>query len=93
MRNYTERCRLAVVQAEPVLFDAAASLSKALRLIDEAAEGGAELVCFPELFIPGYPYGLSFGFSVGRRDERFRPDWARYAANSILVPGAETAAL
>ena len=93
MRNYTDKCRLAVVQAEPVLFDAAASLSKALRLIDEAAEGGAELVCFPELFIPGYPYGLSFGFTVGRRDEAARPDWARYAAASLMEGGPELAAL
>ena len=93
MKDYEKTLPIAVVQASPVMFDAAGCTAKALGLIDEAASRGAKLIVFPELFIPGYPYGLSFGFSVGRRDERFRPDWARYAANSILVPGAETAAL
>lgn len=71
------------------MFDAASSAEKAARLIDEAADNGAQLIVFPELFIPGYPYGLNFGFSVGRRDEAVRSDWARYAANSVLVPGRE----
>lgn len=71
------------------MFDAAASAEKAASLIDEAADNGAQLIVFPELFIPGYPYGLNFGFSVGRRDEAVRSDWARYAANSVLVPGRE----
>ena len=34
-------CRIALVQAEPVMFDKAASLDKALGLIKEAAAGGA----------------------------------------------------
>ena len=89
MRDFEKVCPIAVVQAAPVMFDAAASAEKAARLIDEAAEHGAKLIVFPELFIPGYPYGLTFGFTVGHRDENMRPDWARYAANSVLVPGAE----
>ena len=89
MKDYLKRCRIAVVQAAPVMFDAAASAEKAASLIDKAADNGAQLIVFPELFIPGYPYGLNFGFSVGRRDEAVRPDWARYAANSVLVPGRE----
>ena len=58
------QCRVAVVQAEPVMFDKKACLSKALSLLQKAAKGGANLVVFPELFIPGYPYGMNFGFSV-----------------------------
>ena len=89
MKDYLKHCKIGVVQAAPVMFDAAASAEKAASLIDEAADNGAQLIVFPELFIPGYPYGLNFGFSVGRRDEAVRPDWARYAANSVLVPGRE----
>ena len=77
MRDFEKVCPIAVVQAAPVMFDAAASAEKAARLIDEAAEHGAKLIVFPELFIPGYPYGLTFGFTVGHRDENMRPDWAR----------------
>ena len=57
-------CRVAVVQATPVMFRKDKCLEKALRLIDEAAGEGAELIVFPELFIPGYPYGMTFGFTV-----------------------------
>ncbi len=93
MRDLKPTCRVAVVQAAPVLFDTAAGLEKALGLIREAAENGAELVVFPELFLPCYPYGMTFGFTVGHREEGGRADWKRYYDNSLLVPGPETEAL
>ena len=90
MRELKSTCRVAVVQATPVMFDKSKCLEKALRLIDECADNGAELIVFPELFIPGYPFGMTFGFTVGHRDEGGRQDWKRYYDNSILVPGPET---
>ena len=51
---------------------------------------GAELIVFPELFIPGYPYGMTYGFTVGHREEAGRQDWKAYYDNSIVVPGKET---
>ena len=93
MRDLKPICRVAVVQAAPVLFDTAAGREKALGLIREAAENGAELVVFPELFLPCYPYGMTFGFTVGHREESGRADWKRYYDNSLLVPGLETEAL
>ena len=53
MKNIKDNCKIAVVQAEPVMFDKDACLEKALALIAEASEQGAELIVFPELFIPG----------------------------------------
>ena len=93
MRDLKPTCRVAVVQASPVLFDKAAGLEKALRLISEAAENGAELIVFPELFLPCYPYGMTFGFTVGHREESGRADWKRYYDNSLLLPGPETETL
>ena len=93
MRDLKPTCRVAVVQAAPVLFDTAAGLEKALGLIRKAAESGAELAVFPELFLPCYPYGMTFGFTVGHREEGGRADWKRYYDNSLLVPGPETEAL
>lgn len=90
MKALAPTCRIAVVQAAPVLFDKTACLQKALGLIREAASQKAELIVFPELFIPGYPYGMTFGFTVGSRNPDGRKDWLRYYDNSILVPGPET---
>ena len=85
MRDIKESCKIAVVQAEPILFDKEASLEKALNLISKAAEQNAELIVFPELFIPGYPIGMTFGFTVGKRTEPGRTDWKRYSDSSIVV--------
>ena len=93
MRDLKNTCRAALVQAEPVLFDAAASLEKALQYIREAGAQGAELIVFPELFIPGYPIGMNFGFSVGKRTEPGRRDWKRYYDASLLADGPELRAL
>ena len=89
MKDLKSACRLAIVQAAPVMFDKDASLQKALRLIDEAAANGAELIVFPELFLPGYPYGMTFGYTVGSRSPAGREDWKVYSDNSILAVGEE----
>ena len=82
MRELKNTCRAAIVQATPVMFDKTRSLEKALTLIDEAARNGAELIVFPELFLPGYPFGMTFGFTVGSRKAAGRQDWKQYYDNS-----------
>ena len=82
-------CRIAVVQAEPVLFNKQESLKKTLWYIEEAVKNNAELIVFPELFIPGYPFGMNFGFSVGKRTEPGRADWKRYYDASVVTGGDE----
>ena len=49
--------RVAAVQATPVILDAAATVEKAVGLIEEAAADRAELVVLPETFVPLYPSG------------------------------------
>ena len=89
MKNIENTCRIALVQAEPVIFNKSASLEKALQYIDEAASQNSDLIVFPELFIPGYPVGMNFGFSVGKRNEDGRKDWKRYYDASIVVGDTE----
>ena len=84
-----DTCRVALVQAEPVMFDKAASLEKALKLINEAAAEKPELIVFPELFIPGYPIGMNFGFSMGKRTEAGREDWMKYYNASVVAGETE----
>lgn len=90
MKDLQNVCKIAVVQAAPVMFDKTASTDKAVKLIAEAAEKGAEVIVFPELFIAGYPYGMTYGFTIGSRNEDGRKDWKDYYDNSILAPGEET---
>ena len=85
MKDVQETCRIAVIQAEPVMFDKAGGLKKALRCIRNAAAEEAELIVFPELFIPGYPIGMNFGFSMGKRTEAGRADWKRYYDASLIA--------
>ena len=47
--------KIAIIQQPPVLLDKEKSLQKAVDLIEEAVGSGAELIVFPETFIPGYP--------------------------------------
>lgn len=84
-----DSCSIALVQAEPVLFDKAACVDKAVKYIEEAAANKAELIVFPELFIPGYPIGMNFGFSMGKRTAEGRADWKRYYDASMCVGDAE----
>lgn len=90
MKDLQNTCKIAVVQAAPVMFDKRACTEKALRFVEEASAKSVELIVFPELFVPGYPYGMNFGFSVGSRSEDGRKDWKLYCDNSIVVPGDET---
>ena len=80
-------CHAALIQASPIMFDKAATTDAAIRAIDEAASHGAELIVFPESYIPCYPYGMTFGFTVGARTQAGREDWKRYYDNSVVVPG------
>ena len=89
MNDLKTSCNIAVVQASPVMFDKDKCVKKALQIIDECAKNNAELIVFPELFIPGYPYGMTFGYTVGSRNENGRKDWKTYYDNSILSDGEE----
>jgi len=48
--------KAAAIQAAPVFLDAQRTAQKAATLIRAAADRGARLIAFPEVFIPGYPY-------------------------------------
>src|SRR5260370_11686521 len=50
-----DKVTAAAVQAAPVFLDRDATIEKAALLTKEAASNGAELIAFPETFVPTYP--------------------------------------
>ncbi len=50
------RFRAAAIQSAPVFLDPTATVDKACALIREAADHGATLIAFPEVYVAGYPY-------------------------------------
>lgn len=55
--------KAAVVQAEPVWLDLKATVEKTCCLIKEAASNGAQIISFPEAFVPGYPVWIWYAFT------------------------------
>ena len=94
MRDIQDTCRIAVVQSRPQPFDRDACLAGALDAIRRVAEERpSDLVVLPELLIPGYPHGLTFGFVVGAREPGSKELWKRYYDGSVVVGGPETEAI
>ncbi|MDP4087203.1 MAG: nitrilase-related carbon-nitrogen hydrolase [Bacillota bacterium] len=84
LNDKNQNARVAVVQAPLVIMDCEANTEKAVTMIIQAAEKGANVVVFPEIFIPG---GLSFGISLSSRKMKERNDGLRFRGNSVSVPG------
>lgn len=71
-----------------------ASLKRALSLISEAASLGAQIVVFPETWLPGYPAWLDCCRDVALWDyEPVKRVYARLVENSVVLPGPATDAL
>jgi nitrilase len=78
---------VACAQIEPVVLDREASLARLDEVTREAAGAGAELVVFPEAFIPAYPSSAWARFLAGWADPRAKAAFARLAEESVEVPG------
>ena len=48
--------KAAAVQTSPVFLNAEKTIDKAIAYVKEAADNGAQLIAFPEVFVSGYPY-------------------------------------
>ena len=84
-----ETVRVACVQAEPAILDRERTLDKLERLTAEAAAQGAQLVVFPETFIPAYPSSAWARFLAGWADPRAKGAYAQLARESLEVPGPD----
>jgi aliphatic nitrilase len=76
--------KVAAAHVAPVFLDLDATVSKACAVIEEAARHGAQLVAFPETYVPAFPVWCSLRAPI-HNHELFR----RLAASSMLAPGPE----
>lgn len=78
------RYKVAAAHVAPVFHDTERSIAKACDVIAEAASHGAQLVAFPEGFIPGFPIWSGIVAPI-RTHEHFR----QLAASAIEIDGPE----
>ena len=83
------RARVACAQVEPAIFDRDATLDKLADVAAEVARNGAELVLFPETFVPAYP-SSRWVRALAAGDGNGKEVWARLARASLTIPSAET---
>jgi len=85
---------VAAVQAAPYYLNLERSLARAIDLIAEAAKRRAQLVVFPESWLPGYPAWLDVCRDVAVWDHQpTKRIYAQLIENSIAVPSRETEVL
>jgi aliphatic nitrilase len=88
MTTTNRKVRAAAVQIAPDLESADGTLAKVCEAIADAARQGAELVVFPETFVPYYPY-----FSFVRPPFAAGPEHLLLYERAVVVPGPVTAAV
>lgn len=76
--------KAAAVQASPLFLDTDATVDKVCRLLKEAAENGAKLVAFPEVFVAGYPY-----WNWIMNPVEGSPWFEKLCKSAIEIPGPE----
>ena len=81
------KLRLAAAQAAPVFLDREATVEKACRIIRDAGSNGADVIGFPEGFIPAHP--LWFHFHAATSPHAMALSQELFA-NAVVVPSPAT---
>jgi nitrilase len=79
---------VACIQVEPVILDRDATIEKLGRLAAEAAGKGAELLVFPEAFVPAYPSSVWARALAGWAQPGAKEAFAMLARESLEIPSA-----
>ena len=87
MGDEYETVTAAAVQAAPVFLDREASVEKGCELIAEAGENGADVIVFPEGFVPAHPLWFHFHPATGDVAQRLSVELFK---NAVEVPGPAT---
>lgn len=87
--------KLALVQMDCQLGDVAANVDRILGFVDQAADQGADIVCFPEMCTTGYNLDLlgprvrGMGLALGGRELAAVKRLAGARGTAVILPAAE----
>jgi len=87
MGDEYQTVKAAAVQAASVFLDREGSVEKARELIAEAGENGADVIVFPEGFVPAHPLWFHFHPATGPVAQRLSVELFK---NAVTVPGPVT---
>ena len=78
------KLRAAAVHAAPVFLDKSATTQKVILLMREAARAGADLVAFPETYIPAFPVWVALWAPIDNHDL-----FLKMTEESVRIDGPE----
>ena len=87
MGDVYPKVKLAAAQAAPVWLNREATVQKACSLIEEAGRNGAQIVAFPEGYLPGFPDWFNWYMPRSPESIRFSKELIK---NAIEVPSPAT---
>ena len=86
-----KKIKAAAAQLTPVFLDKEQTVDKACSAILEAGKNGAELIVFPEAFIPGYPDWV--WLIPNSKGAALNELYVKLVENAVTVPGKTTESL
>jgi len=88
-RAFNRAMKVALAQIAPVLLDRDATTERTVAAIREAGAGGAKLVAFGEVFLPGYPIWLDRTGGSRFNDEKQKALHAKYLAAAVDIDAGD----
>lgn len=76
---------VAVAQLAPAFLDREAGTQRVIEAIAEASTQGANLICFPESYLPGYPFWLANGDGARFDNDQNKRIFAHYADQAVSI--------
>ena len=77
--------RVAIAQIAPVWLDRAATIARIVAAIDDAATRRAQLVCFGEALLPGYPFWVERTDGALFESDTQKAWHARYQREAVVI--------
>lgn len=81
----TERLRVAVAQIAPIWLDRTQTTAKIVDYVESAADERADLVCFGEALLPGYPFWVERTDGARFDSQLQKQLYAHYATQAVIL--------